>query len=144
MLKGINPIISPELLKVLHEMGHGDELILCDAYFPAYSLCDTVLRSDGCEATELLQAIMPLWELDQYDQENVMMMSAAQGDKLCEGLVEDYQSALPDDAQITFKQRFEFYEKAKNAYCVVVTGTTRKYGNIIIKKGVFENEAAAP
>ncbi len=139
MLKGINPVISPELLKVLDEMGHGDELILCDAYFPAYSLCDTVLRADGCEATELLQAIMPLWELDQYDQENVMMMSPVQGEELCEGMVEDYQNALPAGAEITFKQRFEFYEKAQQAYCVVVTGTTRKYGNVIIKKGLVMN-----
>ncbi|MES0871740.1 L-fucose mutarotase [Pseudovibrio denitrificans] len=138
MLKGINPIIFPELLKILHEMGHGDELVLSDAHFPAYSVCDKVLRADGCEATDLLQAIMPLWELDQYDPENVMMMAAVEGDQLPDGLVDDYQNALPAGAQITFVERFAFYEKAKKAYCVVVTGTTRKYGNVIIKKGVIQ------
>ncbi|EEA94590.1 L-fucose mutarotase [Pseudovibrio sp. JE062] len=138
MLKGINPIIFPELLKILHEMGHGDELVLSDAHFPAYSVSDTVLRADGCEATDLLEAIMPLWELDQYDPENVMMMAAVEGDQLPDGLVDDYQSALPAGAQITFVERFAFYEKAKKAYCVVVTGTTRKYGNVIIKKGVIQ------
>jgi len=138
VLKGINPIIFPELLKILHEMGHGDELVLSDAHFPAYSVCDKVLRADGCEATDLLQAIMPLWELDQYDPENVMMMAAVEGDQLPDGLVDDYQNALPAGAQITFVERFAFYEKAKKAYCVVVTGTTRKYGNVIIKKGVIQ------
>lgn len=139
MLKGINPIIFPDLLKILHEMGHGDEIIFSDAHFPAYSVCDRVLRADGCEATDLLKAVMPLWELDQYDPENVMMMAPVEGDQLPDGLVEDYQNALPAGAEITFVERFAFYEKAKKAFCVVVTGTTRKYGNVIIKKGVIQN-----
>ncbi|WP_280141818.1 L-fucose mutarotase [Pseudovibrio sp. Tun.PSC04-5.I4] len=134
----MNPLVFPELLKILHEMGHGDEIVLSDAHFPAYTFNSTVLRSDGCEATDLLKALMPLWVLDQYDPENVVMMAAVEGDHLPNGLVNDYQKALPASAEITFIDRFAFYERAKKARCVVVTGTTRKYGNVIIKKGVIE------
>ncbi len=139
MLKGINPIIFPELLMILHEMGHGDELVLCDAHFPAYSVCNKVLRADGCEVSDLLRAIIPLWELDQYDPENVVMMAPVKGDRLPDGLVSSYQISLPANTEITFLERFAFYERAKTSYCALVTGTTRKYGNVIIKKGVIQN-----
>lgn len=139
MLRGINPLVFPELLKILHEMGHGDEIVLSDAHFPALAFNNTVLRSDGCEAVELLEAIMPLWVLDQYDSENAVMMAAVEGDQHPEGLVADYQKALPASAEITFIDRFAFYERTKTARCVVVTGTTRKYGNMILKKGVIED-----
>ncbi|GHB40284.1 L-fucose mutarotase [Pseudovibrio japonicus] len=138
MLKGINPIIFPELLMVLDEMGHGDELVLCDTYFPAYSCCDTVLHAEGCEANELFHAIMPLWELDQLDRENVMMMGTMGSDQQAGKWAQSYQKALPVGAQITFVERFTFYEKARHAYCAVVTDTVRDCGNVILKKGVIQ------
>nr|WP_321484398.1 L-fucose mutarotase [uncultured Cohaesibacter sp.] len=138
MLKTISPLISPELLMMLHQMGHGDEIVFSDAHFPANSFSDTVLRADGLEVTALLVAIMPLWQLDQYVKDNVVMMAAVEGDTLPDGLVADYTATLPDDAEITFIDRFAFYERTRSASCVVVTGTTRKYGNIILKKGVVD------
>ena len=138
MLKTISPLISPELLKMLHQMGHGDEIVFSDAHFPANSFNDMVLRADGLEVTALLAAIMPLWQLDQYAKDNVVMMAAVEGDMLPDGLVADYGATLPDNAEITFIDRFAFYERARFASCVVVTGTTRKYGNILLKKGVVD------
>ncbi|RKF20081.1 L-fucose mutarotase [Alginatibacterium sediminis] len=136
MLKMINPLISPELLCELSKMGHGDEIVLSDAHFPADSVNDTIFRADGIEVADLLDAILPLFELDQYVDDKVVMMQAVSGDHLPEGLVEEYSRSLPGGVAISFTERFAFYERSKNATCVVVTGTTRKYGNIILKKGV--------
>ncbi|WP_068310330.1 L-fucose mutarotase [Polycladidibacter hongkongensis] len=138
MLKNIDPTISPELLYEIHKMGHGDEIVLSDAHFPAYSVNDKVLRADGLEVTRLMQAILPLFELDQYVDDKAVMMAPVEGDSLPEGLAEDYQSALPAGVSITYTDRFAFYDRAKTASVVVVTGTTRKYGNIILKKGVTD------
>lgn len=136
MLKNISPIISPDLLRELHKMGHGDEIVISDAHFPAYTFNSNVYRADGIEVSDLLNAIMPLFELDQYVEDKVVMMSPVEGDELPEGLVEEYSNGLPDNTKITFIERFDFYDRAQMATSVVVTGTTRKYGNIILKKGV--------
>lgn len=136
MLNNISPCISPDLLYQLYCMGHGDEIIFSDAHFPAHSINSCVIRADGNQVVELLAAIIPLFELDSYVQDAVVMMSASAGDELPVGLVELYQSALPEKQKITFTDRFSFYERAKKASCVVVTSTTLKYGNIILKKGV--------
>lgn len=136
MLKNISPIISPDLLRELHKMGHGDEIIFSDAHFPAYSSNRPVMRADGIEVSQLIEAVIPLFELDQYVEDKVVMMSPVVGDELPEGLVEEYSKALPDGVNITYIDRFEFYARAEKSTCIVVTGTTRKYGNIILKKGV--------
>ncbi len=136
MLKTISPLISPELLIMLHKMGHGDEIVFADAHFPAYSFNDVVYRADGIEVSSLLDAVIPLFELDEYVEDKAVMMQAVSGDSLPEGLAEEYQACLPQSAKIQFIDRFAFYERAKKASCVVLTGTTRKYGNIILKKGV--------
>lgn len=136
MLKNISPIISPDLLKEMHKMGHGDEIVFSDAHFPAYSCNETIFRADGIEVSQMLNAVIPLFELDQYVEDKVVMMSPVEGDELPEGLVEEYSRELPEEVKITYIDRFDFYKRAKNATCVVVTGTTRKYGNIILKKGV--------
>ncbi|MBU3666833.1 MAG: L-fucose mutarotase [Chthoniobacterales bacterium] len=141
MLKGIHPVISPDLLKTLAEMGHGDELVLADAHFPAHSLHSRVLRADGVAATTLLSGILPLFEHDAYAAPLVMMAPVA-GDKLDPAVEEKYMIAIraicpgADDPERI--DRFAFYERTKNAYAVVVTGETAKYGNIILKKGVTE------
>ncbi len=140
MLKGIAPIISPDLLKILAEMGHGDELVLADAHFPGHTCCpDRTLRGDGLEIPDLLRGILPLFELDAYD-DPLIMMAPVEGDDLDPQVVIDYLAAIhsstPDAPDIIRLERFAFYERAQSAYACLVTGTTAKYGNIIIKKGV--------
>ena len=139
MLKGIHPAIGPELLKVLAEMGHGDEIILADAHFPGHSFNDQVLRTDGVKITTLLDGILPLFELDSYD-EPLIMMQAVEGDSLDPSVESSYrdeiQKHVSDAPEVIRIGRFEFYERAKKAAAVVMTGETAKYGNIILKKGV--------
>ena len=140
MLKGIDPIISPELLKILAEMGHGDEVVLADAHFPGHTCCPkSVLRGDGLQIPDLLEGIIPLFELDSY-ADPLVMMAAAEGDKLDPQVEIDYMAVItkfiPDAPGVTRVGRFEFYDRAEKAYACVITGTTAKYGNIILKKGV--------
>ena len=139
MLKGIHPAIGPELLKVLAEMGHGDEIILADAHFPGHSFNDQVLRADGVKITTLLDGILPLFELDSYD-DPLIMMQAVEGDSLDPNVESSYRAEIekhaPDAPQVIRIGRFEFYDRAEKAAAVVMTGETAKYGNIILKKGV--------
>lgn len=140
MLKGIAPCISPELLKVLSEMGHGDELVLADAHFPGHTFASRqVLRADGLSVSTLLRGITPLFELDSYAPP-LIMMAVVQGDTLDPQVESDYLAAIriatPSAPAALRIDRFAFYERAKSAYAIVMTGETRKYGNIILKKGV--------
>lgn len=140
MLKGIHPAISPNLLKILAEMGHGDELVLSDAHFPAHQLHQKVLRADGLGVDTLLTAISPLFEFDAYVDAPLIMMQAVEGDSLDPNVEARYLQAIKSSVgsapNLTRIDRFAFYDRAKQAYAVVVTGETAKYGNIIIKKGV--------
>ena len=140
MLKGISPLLSPELLANLARMGHGDEIILADAHFPAESFNRNVIRADGLRIPALLDAILPLLELDAYVPTPLAMMAAVEGDQLDPQVERDYRSALdrhaPEAPQIERVDRFAFYERAEHAFAVVMTGETAKYGNIILKKGV--------
>ncbi|QFQ12551.1 L-fucose mutarotase [Pseudoprevotella muciniphila] len=140
MLKGISPLISPELLKILASMGHGDEIVLSDAHFPAESFNDRVIRADGLRVPELLRAILPLFELDAYVEHPLVMMAAVPGDTLDPAVEESYLKAVnetnPQIKAFGHEERFAFYERTKKAYAVLVTGETVKYGNIILKKGV--------
>ena len=135
LLKGISPAISPELLKVLAEMGHGDEIVFSDAHFPAHTMNARVIRADGLGCDELLKGIAPLIELDSYATP-VIMMEAVKGDTLDPEVEKKYRAALGYRGEIERMERYAFYERAKGAYAVVLTGETAKYGNIIIKKGV--------
>ena len=135
LLKGISPAISPELLKVLAEMGHGDEIVFSDAHFPAHTMNARVIRADGLGCDELLKGIAPLVELDSYATP-VIMMEAVKGDTLDPEVEKKYRAALGYRGEIERMERYAFYERAKKAYAVVLTGETAKYGNIIIKKGV--------
>ena len=140
MLKGIHPIISPELLKVLAEMGHGDEIVLADAHFPGHTFCPkNVLRGDGLQIPDLLNGIIPIFELDSYD-DPLIMMAAVEGDALDSQVEADYMVAIhvhASEAPAPIRiDRFAFYDRVKTAYACVMTGTTAKYGNIILKKGV--------
>ena len=135
MLKGISPLVSPELLKTLAEMGHGDEIVLSDAHFPAHSINARVLRADGLPADRLLAAITPLFELDTYATP-VVMMAPVKGDALDPTVEAAYRQALGYTGEIEQMERYAFYDRARKAFAVVVTGETRKYGNVILKKGV--------
>ena len=135
MLKTISPLISPELLKVLAEMGHGDEIIFSDAHFPAHSMGPQVIRADGLLVSDLLQAIIPLFELDSYAPP-LVMMAAVEGDTLDPEVERRYRNALSPCPDIIRINRFAFYERAQKAFAIVITGERAKYGNILLKKGV--------
>ena len=135
MLKGISPVVSPDMLKVLCEMGHGDEIVISDAHFPGHTFNDKVLRADGLGADKLLAGIIPLFELDAYATP-VVMMAPVPGDTLDPNVEKRYRAALKYDGKIEQMERYAFYERAKKAYAVVLSGETAKYGNIILKKGV--------
>ena len=140
MLKGISPLISPELLMVLARMGHGDEIVLADAHFPAESFNDYVVRADGLKIPDLLDAILPLYELDSYVDRPLIMMAAVDGDTLDPEVEKAYMAAVrkhvPEAVAPARIERFAFYERAQKAFAVVMTGELAKYGNIILKKGV--------
>jgi len=139
MLKGIAPCISPDLLKVLAEMGHGDEVVLADAHFPGHTMNERVLRADGLSVTTLLDGILPLFDLDTY-ADPLVMMEAVQGDQLDPAVEEQYLEVVrrhdPGAKPPARIDRFAFYDRARTAFAVVMTGETRKYGNLLLKKGV--------
>lgn len=140
MLKGISPLLSPRLLEVMYRMGHGDEIVLADAHFPGESLGPPVLRADGLRVADLLGAILPLFELDSYVSDPVVMMAAVPGDTLDETVEQAYRQVIDRCAGAVFPivrmERFAFYERSRKAFAVVMTGETAKYGNVILKKGV--------
>lgn len=139
MLKGISPVFTPELLAVLYRMGHGDEIVLADAHFPGHSLGPQVLRADGISIRQLLEGILPLFELDSYAPP-LVMMDVVPGDTLDPAVERDYMEAIrryaPGAPTPVRLERHAFYARAKNAYALVLTGELRKYGNLLLKKGV--------
>ena len=140
MLKGIPSILSPELLKILMEMGHGDELVLADGNFPSASIAQRLVRCDGHGVPELLDAILRLFPLDPYVQMPVALMQVVPGDRVETPIWDTYRGIInkhePAGAGIENIERFAFYERAKRAYAVVATGEKALYANIILKKGV--------
>ena len=138
MLKGISPVLSPGLLKVLAEMGHGDEIVFSDAHFPAHAFGRDgaiVLRADGIACDRLLAGLIPLFELDTYATP-VVMMAPVPGDTLDPDVEARIRKALDYKGEIEFVSRDELYARAKRAFAVVQTGETAKYGNVFVKKGV--------
>ncbi len=139
MLKGIPKQISPELIKILMEMGHGDELVISDGNFPAASTAKRLVRADGLGGVEMLEAILKLMPLDTY-AEPVYLMAKVPGDDVDTPIWDEYKNEISkhSDAELKFLERFEFYERAKDAYAVLITGESALYANIIIKKGVIK------
>lgn len=142
MLKGISPIIGPDLLKVMCEMGHGDTLVIADGNFPAASIAkDSILiRMDGHGVPEILDAILDLYPLDQYVEKPVMLMERCEGDKADISIWETYKKTINEkeprgEKTIGTLERFAFYEEAKKAYAVIATSETSQYANLILKKG---------
>lgn len=142
MLKGVSKIVSPELLKILAEMGHGDEIVIADANFPSVTNGQRVVRADGIGGAEMLEAVLSLIPLDVYSDPNMMFMalSACDVGKVDPVIWKDYERiAKEKDENVRIGQieRYEFYDRAKNAFAVIATGESAIYANIIIKKGVI-------
>lgn len=143
MLKNIPSILSPELLKILMEMGHGDELVIADGNFPSANYGQRLVRLDGHGVPEVLEAVLDVYPLDIYVEAPVTLMEVVKGDTFVPTIWDTYKSiieAKEGDKKIENVERFAFYERAKNAYAVVATGETSLYANIIIKKGVVIND----
>ncbi|MDD6237272.1 MAG: L-fucose mutarotase [Clostridiales bacterium] len=139
MLKGIPSILSPELLKVLDEMGHSDEIVIADGNFPGASHAQRLIRLDGHNVPEILDAILQLFPLDRYVPAPVALMEVVKGDPVVPVIWDDYKkiiAAHEDDIRIENVERFAFYERAKKAYAVITTSEKALYANIILKKGV--------
>ena len=141
MLKNIPSIISPELLKILHEMGHGDEIVIGDGNFPAASNAKRLVRCDGHGVPELLDAVLQLFPLDTYVDSPVMLMQVTPGDDVDPVIWKEYKKivdAHQDNVKFSEIERFAFYDRAKEAYAIVATGESALYANIILKKGVVK------
>jgi L-fucose mutarotase len=143
MLKKIPKLLSPELVRVLMEMGHGDELVLADAHFPGHALHNRVLRYDGTGIPVLLDAILELLPLDHYVPHQAAFMAVVEGDPSVPEIWSEYEAILAKHdgaATVEYEERFDFYNRSRQSYAVVVTGEEALYGNIIIKKGVVTAE----
>lgn len=138
MLKNISPVLSPELLKILMEMGHGDTIVIGDGNFPAASNAKRLVRLDGHGVPEILSAILDLMPLDTYVENPVSLMDNGDPANRPEIWVkyEEIVKQKEGDKGFGLVERFKFYEDARNAYCVVATGETAIYANIILQKGV--------
>ncbi len=138
MLKKIPKILSPELVKILMEMGHGDEIVIADGNFPAASNARNLVRADGHGIPELLEAILELFPLDIYEKP-VYLMAVTPGDTVKTTIWDTYKELIaPHTKEAPVEvERFEFYERARKAYCVLAPSESALYANIILKKGVI-------
>lgn len=143
MLKGIPAILSPELLKVLCEMGHSDRLVISDGNFPAESMGKNaiVIRADGHGVPELLDAILQVFPLDTYVEKPVNLMEVVPGDDVETPIWDTYKEIIAryderGDAVVGNIERFEFYKEAKEVYAIIATGEKALYANIMLQKGV--------
>ncbi len=138
MLKNIPSILSPELLKILMEMGHGDELVIGDGNFPAASCAQRLVRLDGHSVPDVLDAILKLFPLDTYVDAPVALMDNGDSENR-PPIWAEYKAIVEKnegDKEFELVERFDFYDRAKKAYAIVSTGETAIYANVIIKKGV--------
>lgn len=140
MLKGIPSILQPDLLKVLMEMGHGDEIVISDGNFPGAANAQRLVRCDGNGVIAVLDAILKLLPLDSYSDFQAALMEVVLGDPYIPVIWEEYQSVIkkyePVNNRLEFVERFAFYERAKKAYAIVTTAELALYANIILRKGV--------
>ncbi|MDD6214594.1 MAG: RbsD/FucU domain-containing protein [Firmicutes bacterium] len=137
MLKNIPKIIPPDLLKILCEMGHGDEIVIADGNFPSASMEQRVVYLSGNGAAELFDAILKIFPLDTYEKA-LYLMESVRGDNVETPIWDEYKTIAKkhSDAEFEHIERYEFYERAKKAYAVIATGETALYANILLKKGV--------
>lgn len=141
MLNKIPKILSSDIVKFLMEMGHGDEVLICDANYPANTNNDTVLRADGIDSTSLLNAILKLMPLDSYSDYQGILMEVVPGDPPVPEVWHEYKKEINDvypDATIKTIERQEFYKYSKGCLGIIQSGEERLYGNLIIRKGVVK------
>lgn len=139
MLKGIPAILSPDLLKILMEMGHGDTIVIADGNFPGAAMAQRLVRLDGHGATALLDAMLQLMPLDTYVEAPVSLMQVVPGDRVETPIWDEYAAVVArhePGTKVGQVERFAFYDLARRAYCVVQTGETALYANILLQKGV--------
>ncbi len=141
MLKGIDKLLTGDILKLLCDMGHGDELVIADANFPADALATRLIQLPGIDGVRAAEAVLSVLPLDTYS-DPAFIMDLTDGDK-AKGMPEP--TIWPLYAQLVMKngaealkklERYEFYERAKKAYAIIQTGEERQYGNLILVKGV--------
>lgn len=146
MLKGMDKILTGDILKILCDMGHGDELVIADTNFPADGIAKRLIRYPGIDAGRLLEAISPLFPLDPYVDNPTGVMELTDGDK-ANGMLEPevwkiYSDILKkNDENFTVLAHIEreaFYDRARRAYAVIQTGEERLYGNLLLRKGVVK------
>ncbi len=141
MLRNIPPILSPDLLHTLRAMGHGDDIVIADANFPATALGNRCHRLDGISATDVLEAVLRVMPLDSFVQDPALVMEVVGNPDAVPPVVAEFQqitTATADNPVTLGKlERFAFYDRAKAAFAIIQTGETRLYGNIILKKGVI-------
>lgn len=144
MLKNIPPILGPELLATLRAMGHGDEIVIADANFPASFLGPRTHRADGIPATDMLDAILTVMPLDEFVDEAAIGMAVVGDPEARAPIFAEFEAMLTrhePNFRFSTVERFAFYDRAKNAAALVQTGETRLYGNIILKKGIIRPAA---
>ena len=143
MLKGIPPILGPDLLHILRAMGHGDEIAIVDANYPADNAGPSVVRLDGISATDVLDAVLTLMPLDTFVDEQAIGMEVVGDPKKREQTHKDFDKLIKKHEpgmKLTLLERFAFYDRVEDAYAIVQTGERRLYGNVLLKKGVVRPE----
>ena len=146
MLKGVDPIIGPDLLALLRAMGHGDEIVIADANFPSTSMARRLVRADGVDAVHMARAIVQLLPLDDFVPAAAFRMAVVDAPDEEPSIVQDFRRVLTENGYagpIEALERFAFYDRAREAFASVATGELRLYGNLILKKGVLRPEAGA-
>jgi len=141
VLKNIHPLLTPKLLRALRAMGHGDELAIVDANYPAASSGVPVIRVDGASTTQMLEAVLSVLPLDEFEPCAAFHMQVVGNPAGEQPIFQDFRSLLqryePQVANLGSIERFAFYERVRRCFAVVATGETRLYGNIILKKGII-------
>ena len=144
MLKNLDPLLTPDLLQVLRAMGHGDEIVIVDANYPAESAGPQVVRLDGVDATRALDAVLSVMPLDEFVPEACWRMEVVGAPEAEQPIFDEFRSIVAKREGPQFKlaslERFAFYERARECFAVVATGERRLYGNIILKKGIVRPE----
>jgi L-fucose mutarotase len=141
MLKNIDPLLTPELLYVLRAMGHGDEIVIVDANYPAESAGPQVIRLDALSATQALDVVLSVMPLDSFVPDAALRMEVVGKPSREEPIFDEFRAVIAKHEGPSFKlhklERFKFYERASECFAVIATGERRFYGNIILKKGVI-------
>ena len=141
MLKGLDPLLSADLLYVLRAMGHGDDLVIADANFPGVTMARRLVRLDGVSAPRALQAILTVLPIDDFVDDPCLRIEVV-GDpaavpEVCVEFQQVLDAATANSVRLAEVDRFAFYDRARQAFAVVQTGETRLYGDVLVKKGVI-------